>query len=1630
MPSFPNQASEFVYVRSYSRWLDEEQRRETWDETVDRYIAFIEKHVGDTVPQKVFKKAKQKILDFEVMPSMRAMWAAGPAAEATNVALFNCLSRDTAFITDSGVQSFSDFEDGDETVVLTHTGSWKKAVVRNHGHQELYNINFRVSHASRGQHTVRATRDHRWLLANGVVTTNLMEGDLVMHAPRTWVWDFGDADPLEKLYWCYGYVYGDGTLVHSGKNTYSMVRLCGKDAGFAKRFEDCGFRTSNCASIGADFMAYTGSYLKTLPDLERDPVNLIRSFVAGFMDADGTKDTNKPGSWGAIQQTGEESIEFLKKALPLCGLYITRSDDFTHQKTNFGKRSGRTERIVVKEHNAPWRVTSIQKSTKSDVWCLEVEDDNSFVLPNGIVTGNCAFQAIDHVDAFAECLYILMCGTGYGFSVERKYVDKLPVVSKLNGKGAGTFEIPDSKEGWADSVKHLMQALYAGRDLELDYSLLRPRGSRLKTFGGRSSGPAPLISLHNFIRQVFEKAQGRHLKPIECLDVLNKIAEIVVVGGVRRSSQICLSDLDDEDIEHAKRWPFPLHRAMSNNSATYHEKPGAVKFLEEWASLAKSGTGERGIFNLQGAKKRCPERRDASKIAGVNPCQPGWATLMTPEGIRRMDDIVEGSVVWSGDRWRRVTAKAFTGVKPVHCYSTTAGRFFGTENHRVFQNGGRVEVYEAESIDVCRGPGAESLRLSPDDVMDGLVLGDGMVHAASNNLICLCIGADDSDYFESEIADLISIRRPGISDTAYEIKTGLPFHHVCKTYERVVPDEFFFGSLTKMAGFLRGLFSANGGTNAGGSRVELRQTSHEMIRQVQEMLSCLGIRSYITTDKPKKVLFENGEYECRQSYKLNITVDRLKFMNLIGFIQKYKRVNDRIGPSRKYSYDVVSVEYVGDFPVYDISVEGDASYWTGCCLVSNCAEILLRSHEFCNLSEVVIRAGDDLDDVLEKVETAVWLGAIQSTFTHFPYLSRRWKNNCEQERLLGVSITGQMDNPSMFTVDAMKAMKAKAIKVAKKACKVLDINFSAAVTCVKPSGCRTWEGLVTTDKGIFTLEELLEAHDSDSAWHDISDHGIIAAGGGPVSKTYINGYAPVKELTLSFGMSLKSTGNHKWYVKGRGWTRTDDLQIDDQLEVKPAVYVSSAECALLSLNPNAINSRKDMMAVKQPKMMTPELAWLLGYLWGDGAMSPARYRLRWIDQRVENLKKTQSILQSVFGVESTLHKASEHRKAHVLEVGSKHLWHWLIKNGVWKYYADKLDVIPKCVRSSSTESIIAFLGGLIDADGWVGDDTLIYTTADEDFSKHVQHVAWSVGVCLGRSHNVGGDNFQPRKSVYLLSLLGNSTKPALETLVQHCGKAHPNLRAFSPKRVFKSGVVKKIEDAGEAPTFDVETAEHWFYAGVVKSHNTVSQLVNSSSGLHPRYARYYIRRYRISSMDPLFRLLKDQGVPMSPENGQRESDWKKAQGGDLNACPIYEKSKRWSEDRVNTWVVSFPVESPKRSIHRKQLTAIDQLNYYKKVQENWCEHNASCTIQVGEHEWFEVGNWVYQNWKHVTGVSFLNEDGGNYEQTPYEEVDEQEYKRLKDSFPRIDYSKLSEYEREDQTTGSKELACAGDSCDI
>jgi ribonucleoside-triphosphate reductase len=546
---------------------------------------------------------------------------------------------------------------------------------------------------------------------------------------------------------------------------------------------------------------------------------------------------------------------------------------------------------------------------------------------------NCWSMAIRDFRAFAELFYILMCGSGCSFSVEREYIRELPSVKPQSGERRGVHVVDDSREGWANALLDGLHAWSDGADINFDVSRVRPKGARLKTMGGRASGPQPLVDLLGEARTLLLGAQNRRLTDLECTDLGNHVGETVEVGGIRRAAESVFTDVDSDAMRHAKDHPFPRHRQQSNNSAVYFGRPTRREFELEWEALRAGGTGERGIWNVEAAGNACA-RRAIAKLG------------MTWEEYRR--------------------------------------------------------------------------------------------HLRSNP----------------------------------------------------------------------------------------------------------------------------------------------------------------------------------------------------------CFEIILMAllGQACNLSEIVVRPWDTVWTLTEKVECAVWLGAMQAHLTEFGYIRQSFRETCEEERLLGVSLTGQMDNPDVLDAANLRVLHRVAVTTARAASEAFGTKMSAAITAGKPSG-----------------------------------------------------------------------------------------------------------------------------------------------------------------------------------------------------------------------------------------------------------DT--------------------------------------------------------------------------------------------------------------------SQVVGCAPGMHARWGKHQIRRYLISASDPLFRMLRDQGVPCEPKAGQ-------------------------DADSADTWVLSFPQKAPDGALVRGDVNALSQLEWYLKMRRDWCEHNQSVTVYVREDEWDPLREWVWEHFDEVCGVAFLPYDGGKYVQAPNEEVSCEEYEKLAASFPRIDYSRLSEYENEDQTTGARALACSGDRCSI
>ena len=276
---------------------------------------------------------------------------------------------------------------------------------------------------------------------------------------------------------------------------------------------------------------------------------------------------------------------------------------------------------------------------------------------------NCSYLPVDDPKSFDEAMFILLCGTGVGFSVERQFIQQLPDVPELFDSDT-TIVVKDSKEGWAKAFRQLLALLWAGEIPKWDVSRVRPAGARLKTFGGRASGPGPLVELFNFSVQTFKNAQGRKLSSMECHDLMCFIGQIVVVGGVRRSAMISLSNLSDDRMRHAKSgqwWETAAHRALANNSVCYTEKPDIETFMREWTALVESKSGERGIFNREASKNQAKKygRRDPDHEFGTNPCSE---IILRPYQFCNLTEVVVRATDTIKDLERKVKIATILGT--------------------------------------------------------------------------------------------------------------------------------------------------------------------------------------------------------------------------------------------------------------------------------------------------------------------------------------------------------------------------------------------------------------------------------------------------------------------------------------------------------------------------------------------------------------------------------------------------------------------------------------------------------------------------------------------------------------------------------------------------------------------------------------------------------------------------------------------------------------------------------------------------------------------------------------------------------------------------------------------------------
>ena len=730
---------------------------------------------------------------------------------------------------------------------------------------------------------------------------------------------------------------------------------------------------------------------------------------------------------------------------------------------------------------------------------------------------NCSYLPITDLFSFVELLYILMQGTGAGFSVESQNIEHLPRIKRQKNGAPTTHVIEDSTEGWCDALKLGLETWVEGGDVTFNFDKIRPAGAKLKTKGGRSCGPDPLKDLLKFARDLILKRQGKYLTELDCHDLACMVGKIVQVGGVRRAALISLSDLNSAEMREAKSgawWQNHVYRSMANNSAVYDSKPSDTVFMEEWLSLAKSGSGERGLFNRDGVMKMLPKRRKKAKF-GTNPCFHPDTRIASEFGLMRIEDMfAEGRSCNITVDTRDTTKSKKFGVVPkfatqveltqtdamTYKLTTANGQeIICTDNHEFPTNRGRLQLKDMKPGDQLMLQSEEGWFGASGGLGEGILLGvatgAGAIIRERNrvelsleeffdkyeNLVYLkdCRTALTRRTTSGSVKTAVSFKNPKtvkMSGPIFNSKLkSLGYVESVVDLKHAVPETVMQGNRPMVAGYLSGLLSSIGrihkpsGTNDFSFFVEA--TSHKLLHDVQMLLANFGIVSKLRKvikkpDSMVPVVDESNSPITHERYSLVVNqTNCFLLMESIGITGHVGNMlddlissfnEDNLAPE-SYLTEVKSIEQHGRTNVYCLNQPETHNVIANGVVAGNCAEIILRPHEFCNLTIVIARPDDTPETLKEKIRVATIFGTLQASCTRFKYIREDWHKNCEEEALLGVDITGQMDCPLLRPgaegrEKLLEELKGVVAKTNEEWAKKIGINRAAADTCVKPSG--------------------------------------------------------------------------------------------------------------------------------------------------------------------------------------------------------------------------------------------------------------------------------------------------------------------------------------------------------------------------------------------------------------------------------------------------------------------------------------------------------------------------------------------------------------------------------------------------
>jgi len=1060
----------------------------------------------------------------QVLPPGRGLWTGGiPGIPAD--ARFNCFAPETRFWANGTLVSFEEAA-GQTVEVLTKDGQWRPAEVRSFGKQKLYRYLLKPPGRTNFAFEYVATAEHRWFTSNRGEVTDLRVGDRVSITPHT----VDDACPAYIDGFAHGFVFGDGSKDALKQDIYRL-RLCGeKDQQHAPKLKSASTFHNDCTppSFKGDPLIFFKSprNLKLLPsdDLGRD---YLAGFLAGWLAADGSLRSDGRGG-NRLAAQNAEALDWVVERAPLLGFCVTGRSFDPSTETNFGSRSSRLEILTLQDDPVEYTVREVvDEGREEEVFCVTEPITGSFTLSGGVVTGNCWYTTLRGIEDWCWTMERLMLGGGVGVGLSE--IHQLPGVSEtpcklsvhcradhpdvgdvkpndkafLNGS-TPIYHAEDSREGWVEAARRVFRAAFEGRDLIVDVSDVRQRGSAIKTFGGVACGPGPLVHLLRSAFEIIRAAAGRKLTSVECLDITNFIGFCVKSGNVRRSALITLGDANDREFRDAKKdWEkVASHRHTSNNSIVFRSWGQIENF--DWQGLVndmtENGMGEPGLLNLPLVWRTDP------LATGVNPCFTGDTRIATQFGLVPIKELA------SWDKNLRVT----TDNRVLAGYQVDTETVGTTVRDAVpaFQTADAAEIYR---VTTAKGYSLQVTKYhkfpTPDGVLelqnlsvgDTLLLqsGEGQWGTAGSFNLGAVIGWVEGDgnfngddkvtlRFWGEQKPLADIFLPWCAALADAIPAanGRPYNlsvvpvperdlceitsmRLCAALAEVgyrakgaVPEVVWRGSRECAQGYLQGLFGADGQINWAKDKqsfsIRLSQSNPGLLHDVQALLANFGIVSAVYKRRNagwRRMPDGKGgmkNYWCEDQFDLCISKQNaVRFAEQVGFLLESHaalytawRASWVRGPyAESFTDDIVSIELVGVEPTYCTTQPSHHTLIAEGVVTGNCGEQAMHDREACNLAEVFPAQFEDGTDIHTALKLTVRY-CLRQRLT--PLLDAKSHEVGTKNMRVGVGLGGLCDfawTPYQLG-DWWRTCRQEANDYAD----FLGVNRPLTTTTIKPSG--------------------------------------------------------------------------------------------------------------------------------------------------------------------------------------------------------------------------------------------------------------------------------------------------------------------------------------------------------------------------------------------------------------------------------------------------------------------------------------------------------------------------------------------------------------------------------------------------